>query len=137
MGAPRKATSPTGPPDLGLYALAQARAAQLLADMPKCKSCTRTACPPPRDPVLGREGWPMCPVRMISQPPWTDAMALYRAAKLAALGAMPRVRLSAWGLDALLEVQSEVIKQAERESKTNKPSGDLPRYAGRRRREEN
>ncbi|MCC6623353.1 MAG: hypothetical protein IT385_18990 [Deltaproteobacteria bacterium] len=77
---------------------------------------------------------------MISEPPWTDAMGIYRAAKLSVLGALPRMRLTAWAFDALLEVQVEVRKQAEREAKANAPSAGggvgLPPYAGRRRREE-
>lgn len=128
MTEPRKAE--TGPPDLDLYALAQARVDQLFAALPRCKTCTGN-CARPSRPVLGRNDWPTCPVAMISRPPWSDAMAYYRAAKISPLAGYPKT-MAAWAFDAHIKTRDQVtIADNDRAREASRP-GALPRYAGRR-----
>ncbi|MCC7539431.1 MAG: hypothetical protein IT379_24615 [Deltaproteobacteria bacterium] len=124
VAATPKAT-PSGDPDLALYALAQARYAEAKAALPKCAECTGD-CHPPKRPVLGRIDWPTCPIAMITQPPWTDVMAIRVGAMISPNMVPPR--LSAWAYDALIE-QHLAQARAETERARRAASGGLPKFS--------
>ena len=114
----RKATPPRVP-DLALYALAQARAAEVEeAYRPTCTDCPGPGEPGgcetrKRVPVAGRVDWPDCPLAMLRAPTWQQIVERYILSKVSPLAVVPS-QLSAFASEALVELHTAVRREEDR-----------------------
>lgn len=129
------------PPDLALYALAQARATEVES------ACGRSCagCPGPGVPdgcetrkrplvVLDRRDWPMCPRGMLRVPAWQDLVSLYLSAQVSPLTGWPDA-YPAWVVEGVTQLQTALKTEEARQLKLMSGAatkGGAPRGSGRR-----
>lgn len=136
--ATRKA-SPQRADDLALYALAQARVAEVkrACDGP-CKGCPGPGMPEGCETrkwpvaVAGRADWPLCPLGMLRVPTWQDIVDTKVATKLSPIAGFPEC-LTAGAFRGLVELQDALAREDERTMRAASQSrGDGPVFSGRR-----
>lgn len=122
--------------DLSLYAHAQARARDVLhACEQACKGCpgpgeeggceTRT---PPKL-VAGRADWPICPMGLLKVQAWRDIVDLKIASRISPLAGFPD-NLSAFAFRGLLELETEVRREDERQAAESRKTSERPAGGG-------
>lgn len=128
-----------GADDLALYALAQARVADVkrACDVP-CKDCpgpgVPDGCETRRWPqvVAGRSDWPVCPLGMLRVPTWQDIVDLKVAARISPISGYPDC-LTSGAYRGLVDLHEALAREEERtvRNATQQNSGG-PVFSGRR-----
>lgn len=124
--------------DFALYALAQARVAEVQQACGGCHGCpgpgAPDGCETRRVPrvVAGRADWPLCPLGMLRVPAWRDIVDLKVAAKVSPISGFPDC-LTAGAFRALLELHDAIMSEDQHQmrSATSGSSGE-PVFSGRR-----
>jgi hypothetical protein len=128
------------PPDVGLYALAQSRSADVESTCGRaCAGCpgplAEGGCLSRQSPrvVLDRRDWPMCPRGMLRVPAWQDLVAAYVAAKVSPLAGWPG-EYAAWAVEGMSALAGAMAAEENRQLKLSQggPKGPAPRSSGRR-----
>ena len=90
-----------------------------------CNTCTGEKCAevPKRSMfgILGYDGWPTCPIRLLRSPHWQHDVQLYNAKTVSPLTAWP-TGYAAWVVDALCELESAFNKKQAASLKASKGS---------------
>ena len=133
----RKA-SPQRADDLALYALAQARADEVVRSCDAhCKDCPgpgeQEGCESRKWPsaVAGRSDWPTCPMGMLRAPAWRAIVDAYVASKVSPLRDWPD-GYAAFAHEGMIELHAAVRREDDRKIQQAAKRSDGPSFTGRR-----